>query len=121
MIFTFYASHEFEKVHPLQSGVFRRKRRRDRRIGLPLEAPLAFYARRARETFATYVPAIRFLWQLTRLRHRLLKDPTLRTYQDLATTPLENELAETLGIYEATEAARQVATQARLRAAAGRT
>jgi radical SAM superfamily enzyme YgiQ (UPF0313 family) len=120
MIFTFYASHEFEKVHPLQSGVFRRKRRKDRRNGLPLEPPLAFYARRGREMFATYVPAIRFLWRLTRLRHRLLKDPTLRTYRDLATTHLENELAETLGIYEATEAARRVATQARLRSAAAR-
>ena len=28
MIFTFLASHVFERVHPLQSGVFRRKRRR---------------------------------------------------------------------------------------------
>src|SRR5208337_3349806 len=31
MIFTFYASHAFEKVHPLQSGAVRRKRRKDRR------------------------------------------------------------------------------------------
>jgi hypothetical protein len=61
MIFTFSASHEFEKVHPLQSGVFRRKRRRDRRAGLPLEPPLAFYARRAREMLATNIPALRFL------------------------------------------------------------
>src|SRR5258708_26449647 len=31
MIFYFYASHAFEGVHPLQSGVFRRKRRSQRR------------------------------------------------------------------------------------------
>src|SRR5215472_12299073 len=120
MVFTFYASHAFERLHPLQCGVFRRKRRTNRRSGLPLEPPLAFYARRAREMFATYVPAIRFLWRLTRLRHRLLKDPTLRTYRDLAITPLENEFAEPLAIYEATEAARQVASQARLRSATAR-
>jgi hypothetical protein len=120
MIFTFYASHAFEHVHPLQCGVFRRKRRKDRRSGLPVEGRLAFYSRRAHEIVRTYVPALRFLWRLTRLRHQLLKDPSIRTYRDLATTPLENELDETLGLYEATDAARKVASQARLRAAAAR-
>lgn len=71
--------------------------------------------------FTTYVPALRFLWRLMRMRHRLLKDPALRTYRDLAITQLENELTETLGLYAATEAARHVADQARLRAAAART
>ncbi len=42
MIFTFYASHAFEKVHPLQSGALRRKRRKDRRHELPRESPLVF-------------------------------------------------------------------------------
>jgi len=120
MIFTFYASHAFEKVHPLQSGVFRRKLRTSRRSDLPLEGRLSFYARRTREVFQTYVPALRFLWQLTRLRHRLLKDPATRNYRDLAITPLDNELNETLGLYEATEGARRVANQARLRTAAAR-
>ena len=118
MIFTFYASHAFEKVHPLQSGVFRRKLRGSRRSDLPLEGRLSFYTRRTREVFQTYVPALSFLWQLTRLRHRLLKDPATRSYRDLAITPLDNELDETLGLYEATESARRVAHQARLRTAA---
>ena len=120
MIFTFYASHAFEKVHPLQSGVFRRKLRRNRRSDLPIEGRLAFYTRRTRDVVQTYVPALRFLWQLTRTRHRLLKDPATRNYRDLAITPLDNELNETLGLYEATEGARRVATQARLRTASAR-
>ncbi len=118
MIFTFYASHAFERVHPLQSGAFRRKRRRDRRWGLPRESPLVFYPRRLKEIACTYVPALWFLWRLTRLRHRLEKDPSTRHYTDLAITPLENELDHTLGLYEATEGARKVATRARARAAA---
>jgi hypothetical protein len=118
MIFTFYASHAFERVHPLQSGAFRRKRRCDRRFGLPREHPLVFYPSRAREIVGAYVPALRFLWRLTRLRHRLEKDPATRHYRDLAITPLENELAESLGLYETTEGARKAATQARVRAAA---
>ncbi len=120
MIFTFYASHEFEKVHPLQCGAFRRKRRKDRRSDLPRENPMVFYPRRAVEIVRTYVPALRFLWQLTRLRHRLTKDPAMRQYRDLATTPLQNELDETLGLYEETEGGRRVASQARLRTAAAR-
>jgi radical SAM superfamily enzyme YgiQ (UPF0313 family) len=118
MIFTFYASHTFEHVHPLQSGVLRRKRRRDRRSGLARESVMVFYPRRALEMLRAYVPALMFLWRLTRLRHRLEKDPATRLYRDLAITPLENELANPLELYEATEAARQVAGRARVRAAA---
>jgi hypothetical protein len=33
----------FEGVHPLEGGAFRRKSRRDRRYGLPLESPFVFY------------------------------------------------------------------------------
>ncbi len=120
MIFTFYASHAFERVHPLQSGVFRRKRRKDRRSGRPLEGRAMFYARRVREIVRTYVPALRFVWRLTRVRHRLLKDPATRTYRDLAITSLEDELSQHLGLYEVTEAARKVATIAKHRAAAAR-
>ena len=48
MIFYFYASHAFEGVHPLQSGVFRRKRRSQRRAGFPRESAMVFYPRRTR-------------------------------------------------------------------------
>jgi radical SAM superfamily enzyme YgiQ (UPF0313 family) len=118
MIFTFYASHAFERVHPLQSGVLRRKRRKDRRSSLPQESALIFYPRRVWELVRAYLPAMLFLWRLTRLRHRLERDPATRLYRDLATSPLENELAGTLGLFKATEGARKAADQARVRAAA---
>ena len=41
---------DYEGVHPLEGGAFRRKYRRDRRAGLPLENPLTFYPRLAAET-----------------------------------------------------------------------
>jgi pyruvate-formate lyase-activating enzyme len=118
MIFTFYASHAFEHVHPLQSGAIRRKRRRDRRSTLPRESVLLFYPRRLMEILRTYIPALLFLWRLTRLRHRLQKDPATRSYRDLAISPLDNDLANPLELYEATESARQVVSRARVRAAA---
>jgi hypothetical protein len=115
MIFTFYASHAYERVHPLQSGAFRRKRRTDRRSGLPRENPLVFYPRRLKEVLRTYGSALWFLWRLTSLRHRLEKDPANREYRDLAITPFENELDKSLELYVVTEAARKVANQARAR------
>jgi len=115
MIFTFYASHAYERVHPLQSGMLRRKRRTDRRSGLPKENWLIFYPRRLKEIVRTYGPALWFLWRLTRLRHRLEKDPASRDYRDIAITPLDNELDSDLALYESTEAARRLASQARAR------
>jgi hypothetical protein len=41
----------------------------------------------------TYVPALLFLWRVTRLRHRVEKDPANQNQKDLATSALENELA----------------------------
>jgi radical SAM superfamily enzyme YgiQ (UPF0313 family) len=110
MIFTFYASHAYEKVHPLQSGLLRRKRRTQRRPSFPRESALVFYPRRAWEILATYVPALMFVWRLTRLRHRLKKDPATRHYTDLAITSLEDESAQGLGLYEDT---RKAAVRAR--------
>jgi len=115
MIFYFYASHTYEKVHPLQSGLFRRKVRRHRRPGLPPESPLVFYPRRVKEFVATYGPGLRFLWRLTRLRWSIQRDPASRRYTDVAIAPAELE-GDGLEMYQATEAARTAVAQARERA-----
>ena len=44
-LLAFHACARIEQVHPLEGGLFRLKYRRDRRPGLPREAPLAFYGR----------------------------------------------------------------------------
>jgi radical SAM superfamily enzyme YgiQ (UPF0313 family) len=98
MIFTFYTSQVYEKVHPLQSGVFRRKRRSQRRPNMKRESALLFYPRRAKEIATTYVPALLFLWRLTRLRHRLKKDPATRHYTDLAIGGAEEEAGQALDL-----------------------
>jgi hypothetical protein len=35
MVFYFSAIHFYERMHPLQGGIFRRKRRSHRRLALP--------------------------------------------------------------------------------------
>ena len=110
MIFYFYASHRYEHVHPLQGGIFRRKRRTQRRPGYPRENVIKFALRRTREMFATYGPGLWFFWRLERLRRKIEKDPASKNYTDLALTPVsDHEFADDLELYHATDSARRAA------------
>ena len=84
----FYGSMAIEGVHPLEGGWLRRKYRKDRRPGLPIESPFVFYPRYAWESAAK---AARFaaLWLRYRwIRRRVEADPAGRAYRDLALTPV---------------------------------
>jgi radical SAM superfamily enzyme YgiQ (UPF0313 family) len=98
-LFHYYASQEFEGVHHLQSGIFRRKLRSQRRPGFTRENALVFYWRRLREIFNVYLPALWFFLNLERLRRRIDRDPMARSYIDLATTPAAND-EKTLELYK---------------------
>lgn len=87
MAFYFYATAAFEGVHPLQGGLLRRKIRRQRRSGLPRESVVAFAIRRVRDVFRTYVPMVKLLWSVDRMRRRIASDPLSRSYCDAAIAP----------------------------------
>jgi hypothetical protein len=116
MIFYFHASPAFEGVHPLQSGIFRRKCRTQRRPGFPRENPLVFYLHRLREIVHTYVPGLCFFYKLERLRRRIERDPLSRTYSDIAIAPVAEDCSEALELYAITETSRREAGLARNRA-----
>ena len=117
MVFYFSASHFYEHVHPLQGGIFRRKRRSQRRPGLPHENAFAFAFRRSREMLSTYVPGLRYFWRLERLRRKIENDPAAKNYTDLALNPVnDDEFGDELELYHATDAARLAANQAKSRA-----
>ncbi len=117
MVFYFSASHFYEHVHPLQGGILRRKRRSQRRPGLPRENPLTFSIRRAGEMISTYVPGLMYFWRLERLRRRIEKDPTSKNYTDLALSPVhDDEFDAELELYRATDSARIAADRAKSRA-----
>jgi hypothetical protein len=92
----------FEAVHPLEGGAFRRKSRRDRRHGLPLESPLVFYPRYAGET----VSKARLYWSVYRQARAILKEvlaaPDRWTYSDLAIAQPSNDEFDRLDLYHAT-------------------
>jgi hypothetical protein len=103
-----HGSMHFEGVHPQQGGYFRRKVRTQRRHGVKLESPLVFYPRRLWELFATYGPFLAYGWTLHRLRKRIERDPTAKTYRDLALTPVavaEDEELEMFHLNDSAEAA----------------
>jgi hypothetical protein len=116
MIFYFYASPAFEGVHPLQSGIFRRKCRTQRRPGFPREKLLVFYKRRVREIVRTYVPGLWFFYKLERLRRRIERDPASKTYSDIAIAPAAEDSSELLELYALTETARLEKERAGIRA-----
>lgn len=83
-----------EGIHPLEGGFFRRKDRRNRRSGMPLENPLIFYPKYA---FETLMKQGRWIWLYLRLRiiyKRAARDPKRFEYTDLALEPVSDHEEE---------------------------
>ena len=113
-----YGIMRFEVVHPQQGGFVRRKVRTQRRPGYAIESPLIFYPKRVWQALATYIPWGLYAWKLHRLRKRIQKDETARTYRDFSMTPVEDAENEVLEMFEFNEAARAMVAKARAEAAA---
>ncbi len=92
----------FEGVHPLEGGAFRRKSRRDRRHGLPIESAFVFYPKYLGEIG---VKAWRY-WSVYRRAKGILKEvmaaPDRRSYADLSITPPQDAEFDRLGLYHQT-------------------
>ena len=117
MIFDFYASYRYERVHPLQSGVYRRKVRTQRRSGLAIENPFVFYPRRLWEVLTTYLPAFWYFWKLTRVRKAIQHDPAMKSYTDLAIAPVGDDTEGGLEMFDVTDAAKAAVVKTRNREA----
>ncbi len=114
-LLTFYALMALEKVHPLEGGLFRRKYRRDRRNGLPIESPLPFYARYVWEVVSKHARFAAMWRQYVRIRRRVDTDPT--PYMDLAMTPVQDHEYEELEMYSAPQGAKVAVEKLRRRTA----
>jgi len=108
MMFSFHASVHVENVHPLEGGIFRRKHRRDRRRGTPIENPLIFYVRYSWETLNKLARFVRLLLKYRRSLSRALKQPS--NVIDIATQPVKENDLENLELFNATAAARATAS-----------
>ena len=113
LLYMFGKTVEAEGVHPLQSGLIRRKFRRDRRHGMPLESPLKFYPRYAKEFVVRYGRVAIDMLRLERIRRRVLKDPQRYAYMDQALTPVTAEETETLELFSHNAGARNEVVRTR--------
>jgi tRNA A37 methylthiotransferase MiaB len=113
--FYFYALAVYERVHPLQGGLFRRKRRTQRRSGLPRENWVVFWLRRAREMLGTYIPAAALFLRFQLMRRRIARDPLSKSYSDVAIAPIGGTHDDELQLFQQSDAARQAVARVRAR------
>jgi len=84
-------SISLEGIHPLEAGMFRRKVRRMRRPGMPLENPLIFYPRRGWEILSTSVQWMILIWRFYRIAQRVRMRPQQPEEVDLAMIPVDEQ------------------------------
>ena len=94
-----------EGVQPLESGFIRRRVRRERRPGLPIEHPLVFYPKYLRRALVGYGKALAMLIPLSIERRRLKRDPEAKHYTDQALTPVDDQELASMEMYSVTDAA----------------
>jgi radical SAM superfamily enzyme YgiQ (UPF0313 family) len=91
LITWFKGSIDIEKMHPLESGFLRRKSRRDRRSGFPVEPALLFYPRYWTELSSKLVRWSALYLRLRRIYLRIKNDPHRYEYSDSAMMPVDDE------------------------------
>ena len=91
-----------EGVHTLEGGVVRRKRRKSRRPGLKREPALLFYPKFAAESVRKAWSYWRGFRRAKGLLKRIVEDPARRTYEDLATRPLDDNELKALDLFHET-------------------
>jgi len=87
-LFAFYAPLVYERMHPLEGGLVRRKYRRDRRPGLPIESPLTFYMTQAKEYAAKYIGVYGLHKRFKQILAQVDAEPNPEAFMDTATTPV---------------------------------
>ena len=112
----FSSAVKIDKLHPLQWGLFRLKYRKDRRPGLPLETPWAFYSGYAAGMSRTGYHLARRWIQLWTIMRRIESDPNARSYTDGSLTAVADDDTDHMDLYTQNEAAR-VAVKRELRVA----
>jgi len=105
VLVTFATSVDLERVHPIQYGVFRLKRRSERRSGLKRESFLAFWPRYLWNSAYKIAAAISLNLKLLRVARTIERDPGAKTYIDQALTQVRDDEGTTLDLLTKTTGA----------------
>jgi len=118
MMLWFFFSIRYDKVHPLESGYFRLKFRRDRRPSFPRESMLAFYPRFGFETLRAHFWMAYWLIRMAKVRRRINHDPNRKAYFDLALQEGKAEEMDELTLFKTTRGGVQAVVKRRAEDAA---
>jgi radical SAM superfamily enzyme YgiQ (UPF0313 family) len=113
IILWFSQSPSIERVHPLQGGVLRMKRRSERRSSLPVEPAWRFYPNLI---WGFAIKQARFAyhgWRLYSIYRTVAAEPNDIAYTDQAMTPVVDEDVENLELFTHNQAARDAVDHAR--------
>src|SRR5207237_1533434 len=105
---------DFEKIHPLETGIVRKKFRRDRRPIFPMEPVWRFYPRYFSEVV---VKSLRWATRYASLRRRYVRikrNPLRYQYMDTAMTPVADSDTQTCELFQSDAARAYIAQQQRL-------
>lgn len=91
---------DIEGIHPLEGGFLRRKHRKSRRSGLPLENPLIFYPKTFLEIFWKQLRWISLYTRLRLIYLKIKRDPKKLEYMDLALEPVTENETETRELFQ---------------------
>ncbi|MFL6588697.1 MAG: B12-binding domain-containing radical SAM protein [Chthoniobacterales bacterium] len=117
LITWFMSAIHIEGVHPLESGVFRLKYRKDRRPGLPIEPIWTFYPKYWAESVDKVTKLISLYGKLRFMYKRLKKGKNKLKYMDVALTPVTDHDTEDLEMFHVPSAPAFVAQEQRREAA----
>jgi radical SAM superfamily enzyme YgiQ (UPF0313 family) len=87
MLTLFAGAVRIEGVHPLQVGFVRRKMRRQRRSGMPIESAVRFYPKRAWELVSGLAAWAELALRYRRILRKVRNDPLAKSYTDDALRP----------------------------------
>ena len=97
---------QFEKVHPLQSGLIRMRHPTEQRPGLTPENVVMFYARYGRDLIVRNAAFLRTMRWILMTAWRIAHDPNRHNYVDIALTPIEDDEDETFDYLTKTDGAK---------------
>jgi hypothetical protein len=116
MMLSFYYPPKFENVHPMDSGMFRRKFRRDRRSGLPLENVVMFYGRYIKEIIVKHVKFFMTYLVYHHIYRRVMKESVPMVGNDVAMQPVDMSEWDHLELFTINQSSKLVVEKAKQKA-----
>src|SRR5260370_18833799 len=108
----FWVSFEFYNIYPLESGIIRRKSRRDRRPGLPIESVFSFDPVYVAGLIATYAKIATMFAKIHLTVRRIERDPNARNYTDAALRETTADF-DSLEMFQLSDSAREAGAKAK--------